>query len=35
MLSRTGEHMGDAAGEALDMLATQFFLLEWHIRRFH
>ena len=35
MLSRAGKHMSDAAGEALDMLATQFFLLEWHICRFH
>jgi hypothetical protein len=35
MLSRAGKHMSDATGEALDMLATQLFLLEWHICRFH
>ncbi|SBW00669.1 hypothetical protein KM92DES2_11389 [uncultured Desulfovibrio sp.] len=35
MLGRTGKHMSDAAGEALDMLAAQFFLLEWCICRYH
>jgi hypothetical protein len=27
--------MSDAAGKALDVLAAQFFLLEWCICRFH
>jgi hypothetical protein len=29
MPARTGKHMSDAAGEALDTLASQFFLPEW------
>ncbi|WP_153304281.1 hypothetical protein [Desulfonatronum thiosulfatophilum] len=35
MLGRTGKHMGDAAGEALDMPAAQFLLPECRFCRFH
>lgn len=35
MLGRTGKHMSDTAGEALDMFAPQFFLSEWCFCRFH
>jgi hypothetical protein len=34
VLGRTGKHMGDAAGKALDVFAGQFFLPEWCFCRF-